>query len=85
MTKLDSLMYIAAIVAACAFSPAFAQGTGPAPYGSELGEQTTAPGSKGDRELQAKQRAHPPGKKPHRQAGQTQIPRAHPSDDTGAQ
>lgn len=85
MTKHRSLLAVAALFVASGFEPVFAQGTGPSPYGSELGQQTTAPGSKGDRELQARQRAHPPGKKPHRQAGQSQVPRAHPSDDTGAQ
>lgn len=85
MRQLAFLMFIAFITAMCASGPAFCQGTGPSPYGSELGQQTTAPGSKGDRELQAKQRAYPPGKKPHREAERSQVPHAHPSDDTGAQ
>ncbi|MEK6290461.1 MAG: hypothetical protein V4793_03560 [Paraburkholderia tropica] len=88
MNKRDHLLLISALAAAVTCDPAMAQGTGPSPYGSELGQHTTAPGSKGDRELSAKQQAHPPGKKPHRQAGAfngASAPRAHPSDDTGAQ
>jgi hypothetical protein len=83
MSKLKVPLLIG-LTAVCVISTAVAQGTGPSPYGSELGQQTTAPGSKGDRELQAKQKTHPPQKKPYRKAGQDQPPRADPSQDTGA-
>ncbi|WP_321904776.1 hypothetical protein [Paraburkholderia tropica] len=73
----------------CHSAGVLAQGTGSSPYGSELGQHTTAPGSKGDQERRAKLQKNTAKSNGHASrrsasAVEASAPRAHPSDDTGA-
>ncbi|WP_322033777.1 hypothetical protein [Paraburkholderia sp. J76] len=78
MKTLPHLTYAALLCASAACPVAMAQGTGPSPYGSELGQHTTAPGSKGDQ--QHKARSHGGAAHPK----EASAPRANPAEDTGA-
>lgn len=71
----------------CHSAGVLAQGTGPSPYGSELGQHTTVPGSKGDQDRHAKPKKNSTRSNGHGSASAAgaSAPRAHPSDDTGAQ
>lgn len=74
---------VAVFVAMTGATSVSAQGLGPSPYGSNLGQDTTAPGSKGDRQMQRKTR----GKPVHGDAAVSRAasaPKADPSEDPTA-